>query len=64
MISFQAYVYNETTELMVSFDDPASFAAKGDFIQTMGLKGFSMWQASGDYNNLLVDSINSAAGIM
>lgn len=56
------YVYNGTTEVMISFDNAQSFTAKGKFIQSQGLKGFSMWEAGGDYNNILVNSIRNAIG--
>lgn len=48
---------------MVSYDDPQSFAAKGKFIIEQGLYGYAMWDIGGDYNNLLVDSIATAAGV-
>ncbi|KAF8134413.1 glycoside hydrolase family 18 protein [Boletus edulis] len=56
------YVYNPTSQVMVSFDNADSFAAKGKYIQKTGLKGFSMWEAGGDYNDILLDSIRTAAG--
>ncbi|KAL6301260.1 chitinase [Sparassis latifolia] len=56
------YVYNETSLVMVSFDDAASFAAKGDYIKSTNLRGFAMWEAAGDYNDILLDSIREAAG--
>ena len=39
-----------------------SFAAKGKFILDTKLRGFSMWEAGGDYNNILVNSIREAGG--
>ncbi|KAG2154451.1 glycoside hydrolase family 18 protein [Suillus bovinus] len=54
------YVYNETSEVMISYDNADSFAAKGTFIKDTGLLGYAMWQAGGDYDNILVDAINSA----
>ena len=48
---------------MVSYDDPESFAAKGKFIVQNNLVGFSMWDMAGDYNDLLVDSLTTAAGV-
>ncbi|KAF8134415.1 chitinase [Boletus edulis] len=56
------YVYNETSEVMISFDDVHSFAAKGSYIKETGLRGFAMWQLVDDSNNLLVDSIRNAVG--
>jgi len=57
------YIYNPATRLMVSYDDPTSFAAKGKFILDNKLAGFAMWDATGDSNDLLLDSISEALGI-
>ncbi|KAG6831777.1 hypothetical protein H0H92_007929 [Tricholoma furcatifolium] len=51
------YVYNQTTEIMVAYDNPQSFTAKGNFIKANGLRGFSIWESAGDYNDLLVNAI-------
>ena len=48
---------------MYSYDDPQSFAAKGDYIIQNNLLGFAMWDSTGDYNGLLVNSLTSAAGV-
>ncbi|KAF8076677.1 endochitinase [Lyophyllum atratum] len=56
------YVYNSKTEVMVSFDNARSFAAKGNFIKTNALRGFAMWEAGGDHKNILINSIRSSAG--
>ncbi|KAF7352493.1 Glycoside hydrolase family 18 protein [Mycena venus] len=55
------YVYNTTTEAVISFDNAQSFAAKGIYIKSKGLGGFSMWEAGGDSNDILLDSIREAA---
>ena len=39
-----------------------SFAAKGKFIFDTKLRGFSMWEAGGDSNNILLNSIREAGG--
>ncbi|KAG2071194.1 glycoside hydrolase [Suillus decipiens] len=57
------YVYNETSQVMVSFDNPQSFAAKGKFIEETGLRGFAMWEVPGDYDDMLLDSIREAMGV-
>ncbi|EEB87540.1 hypothetical protein MPER_15078, partial [Moniliophthora perniciosa FA553] len=57
-----AYVYDAERQLMISFDDAPSFTAKGKFIADMELAGFALWEAGGDYNSLLLDSIRDAAG--
>ena len=47
---------------MISFDNAQSFAAKGQYIEETGLRGFEMWEAGGDYNDILLDAINEAVG--
>jgi chitinase len=36
------YVYNESSEVLVSFDNADSFTVKGKFIWEMGVKGFAI----------------------
>lgn len=48
---------------MVSYDDPTSFAAKGKYISGQGLRGFAIWPAMGDHNDLLLDAVSNAIGI-
>ncbi|KAH9057749.1 chitinase [Lactarius vividus] len=57
------FVYNPTSQVMVSYDDATSFAAKGKYIRDAGLAGFAMWETGGDSNDILLDAINSAAGV-
>jgi chitinase len=45
---------------MISFDNAQSFTAKGKYIKETGLRGFSMWETGGDYNNILIDAITEA----
>ena len=47
---------------MVSFDNAQSFGVKGSYIKETGLRGFAMWQAGGDYKDILLDQIRSTAG--
>ncbi|KAG6910992.1 hypothetical protein DXG01_006046 [Tephrocybe rancida] len=56
------YVYNHKTQIMVSYDNAKSFAAKGSFIKAKSLGGFAMWEAGGDHNNILINSIRHSAG--
>ncbi|KAI0287683.1 chitinase [Russula brevipes] len=53
------FVYNKKSEVMVSFDNAQSFAAKGEFIKTQCLRGYTMWTAIGDVNNILTTAINA-----
>ncbi|KAG6907704.1 hypothetical protein DXG01_007760 [Tephrocybe rancida] len=61
--SHTPFLYNKTSEVMVSFDDATSFNSKGQFINDNKLKGFAIWDATGDYNDILLDSISGAMGI-
>jgi chitinase len=47
---------NVTTDYRLS-------AAKGKFIIGKGLRGFSIWESTGDSKDILLDSIRSAMGI-
>ncbi|KAH9948621.1 chitinase [Amylocystis lapponica] len=58
------YVYNETSKVMVSFDNAQSFAAKGAFIKDSGLRGFQMWETGGDSGDILLDAIRQGAGFV
>ncbi|KAJ4472893.1 glycoside hydrolase family 18 protein [Lentinula edodes] len=53
------YVYNPDSNIMVSFDNAQSFTSKGKFIKGAGLKGFAMWEAGGDYKDILLDAISA-----
>jgi chitinase len=53
-------VYSPASWVKVSYDDARSFDAKGTWLAQNGLKGFSMWEAGGDYQDILLDSIRSA----
>ncbi|KAJ3992507.1 glycoside hydrolase superfamily [Lentinula boryana] len=57
------YLYIEDPGLMISFDNAESFTAKGNFITDYGLAGFAIWEAGGDYNDILLDAIRSAVGL-
>ena len=45
------------------FNIAPAFAAKGAFIKAMGLRGFNMWEAGGDFNDTLLDAISVAVGL-
>ncbi|KAM5533753.1 hypothetical protein V8D89_012626 [Ganoderma adspersum] len=57
-----AYVYHEKTSVMVSFDNARAFSAKGRFIKETKLRGFAMWEAGGDFDDILLDAILLSAG--
>jgi GH18 family chitinase len=37
--------------------------AKGNYIKNTGLAGFAMWEAGGDYYDILLDAIRSGMGV-
>lgn len=54
-------IYNPDSGVWVSYDDARSFGAKGWFIHNAGLRGFSMWEAGSDFDDILLDAIRSGA---
>ncbi|KAL0575358.1 hypothetical protein V5O48_006609 [Marasmius crinis-equi] len=56
------YVYDAEKEIMVSYDSAKSWASKGKYIADSGLAGFAIWQAGGDYHDILLDSVRNSAG--
>jgi len=58
------YIYNPSTQLMVSYDNAQSFVAKGQFIVNNTLAGFAMWDATGDYNDILLNAITQGLGVV
>ncbi|KAI0305234.1 chitinase [Multifurca ochricompacta] len=57
------FVYNPTSQVMVSYDDSTSFAAKGKYINEAKLAGFAIWEAGGDSDDILLDAISEGVGI-
>ena len=43
-------------------NDIPTTEAKGQFILSQGLKGFAMWDAGSDYDDLLLDAICTGMG--
>ncbi|KAJ7143425.1 glycoside hydrolase family 18 protein [Mycena crocata] len=58
--SSTSYLYAADRGVLISYDDPRSFAAKGAFVRANGLAGFSMWEVGGDPKGVLLDAILSA----
>ncbi|OLN96114.1 Chitinase A1 [Colletotrichum chlorophyti] len=57
------YLYNETAQIWVSYDNVQSLTAKGNYITSSKLAGFALWEAGGDYNSILLNAIRSAVGL-
>nr|AFD19009.1 chitinase 2 [Coprinellus congregatus] len=59
------FVYNQDTQVMITFDDARSFEAKGKFIDEQKLRGYAVWHVLGDSSDdLLLDSIHKGARII
>ncbi|KAK0389300.1 hypothetical protein NLU13_2875 [Sarocladium strictum] len=56
-------LYSKERDIWVSYDNARSFAEKGKFILANKLAGFTMYEAGGDYHNILVNSIRKATGM-
>ncbi|KAJ0104251.1 hypothetical protein J7T55_001738 [Diaporthe amygdali] len=57
------FLWNATSNVYVSYDDAQSITVKGQYIVNTGLKGFALWEAGGDYNNILVDAARKSTGL-
>ncbi|KZT71670.1 glycoside hydrolase family 18 protein [Daedalea quercina L-15889] len=58
------FVYDECSEVMVAYDDATSFEVKGNFVANSNMRGFAMWEAASDYDDILIDAIRSGAGFV
>ena len=56
----QPYIYKEDAQILISYDNPESFAAKGIYVRNMGLRGFAIWEAGSDLNDSLLDTISKS----
>ncbi|KAG6810533.1 hypothetical protein H0H92_011451 [Tricholoma furcatifolium] len=54
------FIYDKSSEILFSYDNAESFTDKGEFIASKGIKGFAMYDVTGDYNNILIDAISAA----
>lgn len=58
------FIYNPTSNVMISYDDTRSLGAKGKFIIDNNMLGFAMWHIAGDTkNNLLTNALWESIGI-
>ncbi|KAH8765982.1 family 18 glycosyl hydrolase [Diaporthe sp. PMI_573] len=57
------FLWNATSNVYVSYDDAESITVKGEYIMNTGLKGWAVWEAGGDYNNIIVDAARKSTGL-
>ncbi|ORX71530.1 glycoside hydrolase [Linderina pennispora] len=53
------WLFNPSTSIFISYDDPQSLKAKVDYAAAKGLAGTMLWSMEMDYNNELLDVLNS-----
>lgn len=51
------WLFNPTAAIMISYDDPASIAAKAEYVLQEGLGGAMCWEFSADRGGLLLESL-------
>jgi chitinase len=57
------YLYNKTKGVFVSYDDPASVAAKARYLKQKGLAGGMIWELSADTKDtVLLDGLRGGLG--
>lgn len=53
------YLFNPTSQIMISYDDAQSVASKAQFIIDQDLGGAMFWEFSGDKHSVLLDSLHT-----
>ena len=51
------YLWNETTQTMISYEDPQSLAAKAKYVRKNGLAGIMFWEYNQDLSGTLLGAI-------
>ncbi len=57
-----AYVWNQTTGDLITFDDNRSVQAKGEYVRSLGLAGLFSWEIDADNGDILNAMHESLAG--
>ncbi|KAJ1850771.1 hypothetical protein LPJ73_003291, partial [Coemansia sp. RSA 2703] len=56
------WLFNPTSKIYLSYDDPDSIKIKSDYAASKGLAGVMIWSANMDYNSELVNAARSFGG--
>ncbi|RPD56910.1 glycoside hydrolase [Lentinus tigrinus ALCF2SS1-7] len=51
------YLWNNGTQVVVSYDDAESMKMKGEWVKQNGLAGFAMFEVAGDHENILLGAV-------
>ncbi|TLD20773.1 hypothetical protein PspLS_08665 [Pyricularia sp. CBS 133598] len=57
------FLYDNSTNWWVSYDDVKSLTVKGKYITDNKLAGFSVWELGGDYKDIVVNAMRSSVGL-
>ncbi len=57
------YLYNAEKKIFVSYEDPESVAAKGNYVLKHKLGGIMFWSYEGDANGALLGAVNASLGL-
>ncbi|KAJ1918439.1 hypothetical protein H4219_002594 [Mycoemilia scoparia] len=53
------WLFNPSTSYFISYDDPQSLKHKAEYARNKGLKGMMTWSLNGDYQDELLDALNT-----
>ena len=56
------YIYYSPSGTLISLDTPRSIAAKGTYLESLGLGGIFSWEISGDSKGDLLNAMNKSVG--
>ncbi|KAI0707541.1 glycoside hydrolase superfamily [Cerioporus squamosus] len=51
------FLYNNSTQVVVSYDDARSMQLKGEFVKQQGLGGFAVFETGGDHDDILLNAV-------
>ena len=53
------YLWDSQNKVWISYDDAESMRAKAQYIKSLGLGGFMLWELSSDRNAVLIDALRA-----
>ena len=53
------YLWDSQNKVWISYDDAESMRAKAQYIKSLGLGGFMLWELSSDRNGVLIDALRA-----
>jgi chitinase len=56
------WIYNPSTGIMITYEDPQSVAIKAEYVNANHLSGMMFWELSNDGGDLLTAAYNALTG--